>query len=55
MNSLSLTAAYYFMRNVKGIVEVNFDFQSKTERTGPYYTGHLTRENYILFGFDTAF
>lgn len=55
MNSLSLTASYYFMRNVKGIVEVNFDFLNKTKPTGPYFTGHLSRENYILFGFDTAF
>lgn len=55
MNSLSLTASYYFMRNVKGVVEVNVDFLDKTKPTGPYYTGHLSRENYILFGFDTAF
>ncbi|MCO5100812.1 MAG: hypothetical protein M9885_07945 [Burkholderiaceae bacterium] len=55
MNSLSLTASYYFMRNVKGIVEVNFDFLNKTRPMGAYYTGHLSRENYILFGFDTAF
>lgn len=55
MNSLSLTASYYFMRNVKAIVEVNFDFLNKTKPTGPYFTGHLSRENYILFGFDTAF
>ncbi len=55
INSLSLTAAHYFMRNVKGIIEVNIDFLSKTTPTGPYFTGHLSRENYILFGFDTAF
>lgn len=55
MNSLSLTASYYFMRNVKGVVEVNFDFLNKTAPSGPYFTGHLSKENYILFGFDTAF
>lgn len=55
MNSLALTASYYFMRNVKGVVEVNFDFLDKTKPTGPYYIGHLDKENYILFGFDTAF
>lgn len=55
INSLSLTASHYFMRNLKGIVELNLDFQGKTRPTGPYFTGHLSSENYILFGFDTAF
>ncbi len=55
MNSLSLTASYYFMRNVKAIAEVNVDFLKKTPQTGTYWTGHLTRENYVLFGFDAAF
>ncbi len=55
INSLSLTASYYFMRNVKGIAEINFDFLDEAEKTGTYWTGHLTKENYILFGFDTAF
>jgi len=55
INSLSLTASHYFMRNLKGVVEVNVDFQNKSKSTGPYFTGHLNSENYILFGFDTAF
>ncbi len=55
MKSLSLSASYYFMRNVKGVIEVNFDFLDKTRPRGLYYTGHLSKENYILFGFDTAF
>lgn len=55
MNSLTFTASYYFMRNVKGVVEFNYDFLHKTTPTGIYYVGHLTRENYVLFGFDTAF
>lgn len=55
INSLSLTASYYFMRNVKGVMEVNLDFLDEARKTGTYYTGHLTKENYILFGFDTAF
>ncbi len=55
VNSLSLTTSYYFMRNVKGIIEVNVDFLNKSKPTGPYFTGHLSSENYILFGFDTAF
>lgn len=55
MNSLSLTTSYYFMRNVKGIAELNIDFLDDTAKTGNYWTGHLTKENYVLFGFDTAF
>ncbi|MFQ5643086.1 MAG: hypothetical protein ACE5FQ_05230 [Thiogranum sp.] len=55
VNSLSLTASYYFMRNVKAIAEVNVDFLGKDSREGTYYTGHLTKEDYILFGFDASF
>jgi len=55
INSLSLTASFYFMRNVKGIAEVNVDFLGKDSQKGTYYTGHLTKEDYILFGFDAAF
>ena len=42
------------MRNVKGVVEVNFDFLSEDEG-GPPYVGHQTKENYILVGFDAAY
>ena len=55
INSLSLTASYYFMRNVKGVAEVNVDFLGEDSQKGSYYTGHLTKEHYILFGFDAAF
>lgn len=55
INSLSLTTSYYFMRNVKGIAEINFDLLSKVDKSGTYWTGHLTQENYILLGFDAAF
>jgi hypothetical protein len=55
MNAVTLTASYYFMRNVKGIIELNVDMLSKQAQTGSFYTGHLTTENYILFGFDAAF
>lgn len=55
INSLSFTASYYFMRNVKGIAELNVDFLDEADRTGAYWTGHLTKEHYLLFGFDTAF
>ncbi len=55
MNSLTATASYYFMRNIKAVLEVNADFQSKVAQTGTYYTGHLTGENYALVGLDAAF
>ena len=55
MNSVTLTASYYFMRNIKGIIEVNFDLLDSVNQTGNYYTGHLTGENYALLGFDAAF
>jgi hypothetical protein len=53
MNTLTFTSSYYFMRNVKGIIEVNADFLSKDP--SPPYVGHQTQENYILIGFDAAF
>ena len=55
INSLSLTASYYFMRNVKGIGEVNIDFLSEDSQSGTFYTGHLSKEHYLLIGFDAAF
>lgn len=55
INSLSLTASYYFMRNVKGILEVNVDFLDEERKRGQFFTGHLTKEHYFLLGFDTAF
>ncbi len=55
INSLTLTSSYYFMRNVKGIAELNVDLLDKEDQTGQYWTGHLNREHYFLFGFDAAF
>ena len=55
MNSLTLNASYYFMRNVKGVIEINGDFLGTSAQSGVYYTGHLSQENSILFGFDAAF
>jgi hypothetical protein len=55
LNSLTFTSSYYFMRNVKGIVEVNVDFLGKQDPSGDYFVGHLTKENYLLVGFDAAF
>ena len=55
INSLSLTASYYFMRNVKAVAEANIDFLGEDDQSGTYYTGHLDKEYYILLGFDAAF
>jgi hypothetical protein len=54
MNSVSVGAAYYFMRNVKGVIEVNADLLGKSA-VGPPYVGHQTKEHYILIGFDAAY
>ena len=53
MNTLTLGATYYFMRNVKGLIELNTDFLKKNNQ--PDFVGHVTKEGYILFGFDAAF
>lgn len=53
MNTLTLAGSYYFMRNVKGVIEGNVDFLSKD--SGPPYVGHQSKENYLLVGFDAAF
>ena len=53
INSLTLATAYYFMRNVKGIIEVNMDFLSKDNDAD--FVGHETKENALLLGFDLAF
>ncbi len=55
INSLTAAASYYFMRNIKAVLEVNADFQNKVGQTGTYYTGHLTGESYALIGLDAAF
>jgi hypothetical protein len=52
LNTLSTTATYYFMRNVKAIIEANFDFQPVNHE--PNYVGHKTKENYLLVGLDLA-
>ncbi|HEB57741.1 MAG TPA: hypothetical protein ENJ01_00775 [Gammaproteobacteria bacterium] len=55
INSLTFNASYYFMRNVKGVIELNVDFLGEEAQSGTYYTGHLSGESYILFGFDAAY
>ncbi len=55
INTVTLAASYYFMRNVKAVVELNVDLQDTVEQSGQWYTGHLSGENYLLVGFDAAF
>ena len=51
INTLTLTASYYFMRNVKGVIELTGDFQQETAS----FTAHPTKEGYFLVGIDAAF
>lgn len=55
IRSLTLNASYYFMRNIKGVMEINIDFLDEEVKTGTFFTGHLTKEGYVLLGFDAAF
>lgn len=55
ISSLTFSSSYYFMRNVKGVLELNVDLLSKDEQTGQFFTGHLSREHYALIGIDAAF
>jgi hypothetical protein len=55
MQTLTFAASYYFMRNVKGVIELNVDFLDEEAQSGQYYTGHLSKENYFLVGIDAAF
>jgi hypothetical protein len=53
MQTLTLGASYYFMRNAKGVIEFNYDFLSADNDAD--FVGHETREGYFLVGFDIAF
>ena len=55
INTVTFNASYYFMRNVKGVIEVNVDLDDKDAQTGTFYTGHLSKEGYLLLGFDAAY
>jgi hypothetical protein len=52
INSVSVTAAYYFMRNVKGVIEINGDLEQTTPDN---FVAHPTKEGYVLLGLDAAF
>ncbi len=54
INSVTLSASYYFMRNLKGVIEVNADLLSE-DSGGPPFVGHQTKEHYILIGLDAAY
>ena len=55
MQTLTFAASYYFMRNVKGVLELNVDFLDEEAQSGQFFTGHLSKENYFLVGIDAAF
>lgn len=55
MRTLTFGANYYFMRNVKGVLELNVDLLHKKEPAGSPFVGHLTKEHYVLVGLDAAF
>ena len=50
---MTLSTAYYYMRNVKGVIEANMDFLSKDNDAD--FVGYTTKENALLTGFDLAF
>jgi hypothetical protein len=54
INSITFGASYYFMRNLKGVLEVNADLLAK-DAGGPPFVGHQTSEHYLLIGFDAAY
>ncbi|MFO7593612.1 MAG: hypothetical protein R6X15_06170 [Pseudomonadota bacterium] len=51
MDSFTLSAGYYFMTNVKGVMEVNYDLLDTDDEN----YGHNGTDSYILMGFDAAF
>lgn len=38
-------------RQREGLIEINVDLLDEESKTGAYFTGHLTKEGYLLFGF----
>lgn len=54
-NTVTGTAAYYFARNVKGVIEANIDLLADKPQSGTYWTGHLDPDHYVLVGIDAAF
>jgi hypothetical protein len=54
INSFTVAGAYYFMRNVKAVLELNLDALGE-DRDGPPFVGYQSKENYLLFGIDIAY
>jgi hypothetical protein len=54
INSITFGASYYFMRNLKGVIEANVDLLNE-DAGGPPFVGHQTSEHYLLIGFDAAY
>lgn len=53
VHTVTLGASYYFMRNVKGVIEITGDLLD--EDNDADFVGHETKEGYILIGFDAAY
>lgn len=53
INTITAAVSYYFMRNVKLVLEGNVDLMKKDNDTD--FVGHESNESYILIGFDAAF
>lgn len=54
INSVTFSASYYFMRNIRAIIEANVDLLSQ-DKGGPPFVGHQTKEHYVLIGLDAAY
>jgi hypothetical protein len=56
MRTLTFGTNYYFMRNVKGVAELNIDLLKKKDHlAGSPFVGHLSSEHSFLVGLDVAF
>ncbi len=53
MNALTIGTSYYFMRNVKGVIEATADLM-ETDQSGPPHVGHQSQEHSLIVGFDVA-
>ena len=53
INTITAGVSYYFMRNMKVVLEGNLDLIEKDNDTD--FVGHESKESYVLLGFDAAF
>lgn len=54
LHSLTTTASYFLMHNLRLIVELNMDFLPLDELENSY-VGHQAKEDYFLFGVDLSY